>query len=68
MQQHTAWNYTTMEILHCMPNSIKYIINNVYRLPKYEVEDYSIFTEEFQSFIVYLFPLEIGIVTISLIY
>ena len=37
-----------------MPNYKKYIINNVYRLPKYEVEDYSTFTEELDSFIAYL--------------
>ena len=54
MQQHTAWDYMALEISHSMPNSTKYIINNVYRLPKYEVEDYSTFTEEFESFIVYL--------------
>ena len=54
MQQHTAWDYMALEILHSMPNSKKYIKNNVYRLPKYKVEDYSTFTEEFESFIVYL--------------
>ena len=44
----------TLEISHSMPNSKKYIINIVYRLPKYEVEDYSTFNEEFESFILYL--------------
>ena len=54
MQQYTAWDYMALEISHSMPNCKKYIINNVYRLPKKEVEDSSTFTKEFESFIVYL--------------
>ena len=38
MQQRTAWDYMALEISHSMPNSKKYIINNVNRMPKYEVE------------------------------
>ena len=51
-QQHTSYDYMTLEISHSMPNSKNYIINNVYRLPKYEVKDDSTFTEKFESFIV----------------
>ena len=53
--KYLRWRlYKALKISHSMPNSKKYIINNVYRLPKYEVEDYSTFTEEFESIIVYL--------------
>ena len=51
VQTHTAWDYISLEISHCKPHSKKYIVSNVYRLPEGKVVDYTIFIEEFSSFL-----------------
>ena len=51
VRPHTALEYMSVEISHNKPNSKKYIISNVYRLPVEKVEDYTIVTDEFSCFL-----------------
>ncbi len=50
-QESTAWDYMCVEISHCKPNSKKHITCNLYRLPGGNIEDYTIFENEFASFL-----------------
>ena len=47
--EHTAWDYMCLEISHQKPNSKKYLISNIYRLPNEIVQDVNIFTNKFST-------------------
>ena len=47
----TDWDYMCVEISHCKPNSKKYIISNIYRLPGMIVDYFTQFVNEFTSFL-----------------
>ena len=49
--EHTAWDYMCLEISHQKPNSKKYLISNIYRLPNEIVQDVNIFTNEFSTYL-----------------
>ena len=46
----TDWDYMCVEISHYQPNSKKYIIGNLYRLPGMIVDNFKTFIDEFSSF------------------
>lgn len=48
---NTAWDSMSIEITRQHPNSKKYLISNIYRLPLTLVEDYTTFTEEFVTYL-----------------
>ena len=48
--EHTTWDYMCMEISPQKPNSKKYLVSNVYRLPKEIVQDVNIFSTEFSTY------------------
>ena len=50
-EESTAWEYMCVEISHRTPNSRKYLLCNIYRIPKYTIDDVSKFTDEFSSFL-----------------
>ena len=45
--EHTGWDYLCLEISHQKPNSKKYLLSNIYRLPNEIVQDVNTFTDEF---------------------
>ena len=47
----TDWEYMCVQISHCKPNSKKYLIGNMYRLPGMIVDDFKTFIDEFTSFL-----------------
>ena len=49
--EHTAWDYMCLEISHQKPNSKKYLVSNVYRLPNEIVQDVNIFATEFSTYL-----------------
>ena len=49
--EHTAWDYMFLEISHQKPNSKKYLISNIYRLPNEIVQGVNIFTNEFSTYL-----------------
>ena len=49
--EHTAWDYMCLEISHQKPNSKKYLISNIYRLPNETVHPVNIFTNEFSTYL-----------------
>ena len=49
--EHTAWDYMCLEISHQKPNSKKYLVSNVYRLPNELVQDVNIFATEFSTYL-----------------
>ena len=49
--EHTAWDYMCLEISHQKPNSKKYLVSNVYRLPNEVVQDVNIFATEFSTYL-----------------
>ena len=49
--EHTAWDYMCLEISHQKPNSKKYLISNIYRLPNEIVQDVNIFANEFSTYL-----------------
>ena len=50
-QESTAWDYLCIEMSYKKPNSKKYILCNIYRLPGMIVEEFKIFVDEFSSFL-----------------
>ena len=48
---HTSWDYLCVQLSHTSPNSRKYLLCNVYRLPCYLSEDINLFTIEFSNFL-----------------
>ena len=48
---NTSWDYLCVQLSHTSPNSKKYLLCNVYRLPCYLVADIDLFTTEFSSFL-----------------
>ena len=46
---NTSWDYLCVQLSHSSPNSKKYLLCNVYRLPCYLVADIDLFTTEFSS-------------------
>ena len=48
---HTSWDYLCVQLSHTSPNSRKYLLCNVYRLPCYLSEDIHLFTIEFSNFL-----------------
>ena len=49
--EHTGWDYLCLEILHQKPNSKKYLLSNIYRLPNEIVQDVNIFTDEISLYL-----------------
>ena len=49
-QQSTGWEYLCVEISRKTPNSKRYIICNIYRVPGDLLETFNVFIEEFSSF------------------
>ena len=47
----TGWEYLCIEISHNSPNSIKYIISNIYRPPEKYIDELDRFIEEFEIFL-----------------
>ena len=48
---NTSWDYLCVQLSHISPNSKKYLLCNVYRLPCYLVADIDLFTTKFSSFL-----------------
>ena len=48
---NTSWDYLCVQLSHSSPNSKKYLLCNVYRLPCFLVADIDLFTTEFSSFL-----------------
>ena len=57
--EHTGWDYLCLEISHQNPNSKKYLLSNIYRLPNENVQDVNTFTDEFSLYL-YLLKKEIN--------
>ena len=49
--EHTGWDYLCLEISHQKPNSKKYLLSNIYRLPNEIVQDVNTFTDEFSLYL-----------------
>ena len=49
--EHTGWDYLCLEISHQKPNSKKYLLSNIYRLPNEIVQDVNAFTNEFSLYL-----------------
>lgn len=50
-QKSTTWDYMCIELAHYKPNSKKYMLCNVYRLPGFIVDEFQLFVDEFTSFL-----------------
>ena len=50
-QECTAWENLCVEISHHTPNSRKYLLCNIYRIPEYTIDDVNKFTDEFSNFL-----------------
>ena len=48
---NTSWDYLCVQLSHSSPNSKKYLLCNVYRLPCHLITDIDLFTTEFSSFL-----------------
>ena len=48
-QESSNWDYLCIEFSHCNPNSKKYMLCNMYRIPGGTVDELNEFTEEFSS-------------------
>ena len=53
-QEHTDWDFLCLEISHYKPNSKKYLLCNIYRLPGLIVDDFCNFIDEFSSFLSFI--------------
>jgi len=51
-QENSTWDYQCIEMSHHKPNSKKYIICNIYRLPGEIVDEVNTFTDEFTTFLI----------------
>ena len=49
--ENTGWDYLCLEISHQKPNSKKYLLSNIYRLPNEIVQDVNTFTDEFSLYL-----------------
>ena len=49
--KHTGWDYLCLEISHQKPNSKKYLLSNIYRLPNEIVQDVNTFTDQFSLYL-----------------
>ena len=49
--EHTGWDYLCLKISHQKPNSKKYLLSNIYRLPNEIVQDVNTFTDEFSLYL-----------------
>ena len=49
--EHTGWDYLCLEISHQKPKSKKYLLSNIYRLPKKIVQGVNTFTDEFSLYL-----------------